>query len=440
MEPYMTVYNGTVSLKFYIEREYNDWKDLVEFPKQILIQTPEVAAAQKLWEEMFEQWYNNAKTCRLVENATLYEDFLDAHDTSDIISKEPDAIDDESDNPEDYQRVIYLEISSFGDDEFRRMKRRLSNTLRSLPYITEFSKPRIVTDYYPTARTSDLIEYDDEWIDKMKIRRNSLIIAVGVSYLDDLSPKSIMGLLEAVRWKTTSPDFNPYAIGVVDSERPVNRSYLPCDNLQKMSIAWHRDADIRIDDLRPIIRMISLFNKGTFFLRDLLETLHCPKILASNMEFKILSSILNAPALPWESVHNIDLMDMIYQTPITSATYEHSQVKYLRDPLSDTGQFQVYKAGNLRNNNSLAFCCDKIDSEKTLPQFVNVWRSKDNQRICIHICIGEYYYPAGDEYQQYGFCYILDVDEKNIDSARECLARGFKWNNEQLNVLFNLLK
>lgn len=87
MEPYMTVYNGTVSLKFYIEREYNDWKDLVEFPKQILIQTPEVAAAQKLWEEMFEQWYNNAKMCRLVESAALYEDFLDAHDTSDIISK-----------------------------------------------------------------------------------------------------------------------------------------------------------------------------------------------------------------------------------------------------------------------------------------------------------------------------------------------------------------
>jgi hypothetical protein len=140
MEPYMTVYNGTVSLKFYIEREYNDWKDLVEFPKQILIQTPEVAAAQKLWEEMFEQWYNNAKICRLIESAALYEDFLDAHDTSDIISKEPDAIDDEPDNPEDYQRVIYLEISSFGDDEFRRMKRRLSNTLRSLPYITEFSK------------------------------------------------------------------------------------------------------------------------------------------------------------------------------------------------------------------------------------------------------------------------------------------------------------
>lgn len=298
LEPYMTEHNGTASLKLILRREYNDWRDLVEFPKQILVQTPEVATAQKLWEEKFEQWYHNAKECRLVESANvaaLYEDFLDVQDTEDALLQEPDAMENEHDEPEDYQRVIYLEISSFGDQEFKRMKRRICNTLRSLPFVTEYSKPRIITDYYPTAMTSDFIEYDAEWIDKMKIRRNSLVIAIGVSYRDDLGPKSIMRLLEAVRWKTTSPDFNPYAIGVIDSERPVNRSYLPCDNLQKMSLAWHRDTDIRIDDLRPVIRMVSLFNKGTFFLRDFLEVLHCPKIFAANMEYKILDGILNAP-------------------------------------------------------------------------------------------------------------------------------------------------
>lgn len=111
LEPYMTEHNGTASLKLILRREYNDWRDLVEFPKQILVQTPDVATAQKLWEEKFEQWYHNAKECRLVESANvaaLYEDFLDVQDTEDALLQEPDAMENEHDEPEDYQRVIYL--------------------------------------------------------------------------------------------------------------------------------------------------------------------------------------------------------------------------------------------------------------------------------------------------------------------------------------------
>ena len=206
---------------------------------------------------------------------------------------------------------------------FRRMKRRLSNT-RSL-HISQSSQNQELSP--TTTRQQGRPTSSNMTMSGLTRWRyaGTLIIAVGVSYLDDLSPKSIMGLLEAVRWKTTSPDFNPYAIGVVDSERPVNRSYLPCDNLQKMSIAWHRDAtyesmtwDLSYAWFRCSTRAHSSY--VTYWKHYIVR-----KILASNMEFKILSSVLNAPALPWESVHNIDLMDMIYQTPITSATYDHSR-------------------------------------------------------------------------------------------------------------------
>lgn len=433
----MILEEGYVTIKIYQTVSYNDWETLAELPSLILKGNDKLNKTCKKWEVMFEQWHQRALSYNLVnESLLIKEDYLDNTQPEDTIDK--DDVVARGDSIEDFPKVIYLECALNKIDNPKQLIKRMGAVLRSSAIITEFSQPIILTNINQKEYIKDGIDYNPELLYRLNFKDSNCIMCASFTSREDPSAKSVVKFLEDMFWKTMpSSDYQPYMIGVFDTLEPNYHMELIGNQMQNLGVAVHRDADVKIEDLREFIKITEPFNMGTFFLRDFLRLVKCPNLLEQNMNIKILLNVLDVSNNPWFDVKNVEIVDLLSNVVITPEVLDAADKRYLQDMNGSYGFFDE----KYNHYEQFRFLKKKLAGDITKANLTTVYYRNATKSIFVHYAIGTYYYPINEEYKLFG-CFFefsfLTMEEK--EASRKRLLTLFSGDKEKADALIKRIE
>jgi hypothetical protein len=266
-------------------------------------------------------------------------------------------------------------------------------------------------------------------------------MCAGFTSREDPSAKSVVKFLEDMFWKTMpSSDYQPYMIGVFDTLEPNYHRELIGNQMQTLGIAVHRDADVKIEDLREFIKITEPFNMGTFFLRDFLRLVKCPNLLEQNMNIKILLNVLDVSNNPWFDVKNVEIVDLLSNVVITPEVLDAADKRYLQDMNGSYGFFDE----KYNHYEQFRFLKKKLAGDITKANLTTVYYRNATKSIFVHYAIGTYYYPINEEYKKYKLfgCFFefsfLTMEEK--EASRKRLLTLFSGDKNKADTLIKLIE
>ena len=325
--------------------------------------------------------------------------------------------------------------------------------MKMSPMVRDFCNAEIYTDVfsiYRGANNSVALTSSEEYM--KYIKSNYVALVCGFDSRQDPSPKLVMKFLYGVLVNSSVLNHTAYNVTIMPSERPSRTAACPgsiIDNtVQLMFRSDEADNKFRIESLRSIARIATVFNKSPEFLYQLQDAIPgCHNMFQKSMEYKMFYAAEKMIEEGQPLSHTFsDAEEVVADLKVSGDSFVYADLNFVMNVLSDTSQIRRVSD----NSESFKRLKQRMNMEPIVPDLVTVYNTariepnghEDGLVIVVPKII---YDDELEEFLIYAFSVYLDYSDVQSDTelelAGKTISRVWKMSEKEgIDTAYKLYK